>query len=79
MCAHPEGHPKGRVIAFLWAGVFVLAFIGAAVFQDDDPATDDGAGLGALAGIAGGILTVVYVVGSSVLNGRRERRDRDAW
>ena len=38
------------------AGAFVLAAVGA----DDDPGTNEGAGAGALAAIAGGLLTGVY-------------------
>jgi hypothetical protein len=71
--AQTAWHPRGRIIALIWVGVFVLAFVAAALFQDNDPATDDAAGFGVLAGIVGGALTLVYaLVGSSLARRRRE-------
>lgn len=64
-------HPSGRVIAIMWACLFVAAFVGAVVFQDDDPTTDDGAAWGALLAFVGGALTAVYVLGSEVVVRRR--------
>ena len=67
----PSHHPKGSIIAIIWCGLFVLGFIGAAVFHDNNPNTDDAAGWGALIGVAGTALTAVYVIGSIVGNGLR--------
>jgi hypothetical protein len=66
-------HPRGRVIAFIWIGVFIVGVIAAAVLQDDNPATDDAAAFGALAAVAGTILTGVYAVASLIIQAIRER------
>ena len=49
------------VIVCIWIVVLVGAFLLAAVAADDNPATDDAAGAGALAGIVGGLATAVYL------------------
>jgi tryptophan-rich sensory protein len=58
----PKWHPKKRAIAVIWVAVFGAAFAAATVFQDNDPNTDDGAGYGALAFIAGVFCTAMYIV-----------------
>jgi len=52
---------KAPVIVAIWVLVFAAAVVVAAVFQDDDPNTDDASGAGALAFIAGAVLTVAYL------------------
>ena len=66
-------HPRGRVVAYIWIAVFVVGVIAAAVLADDNPATDDAAGFGVLAAVAGTILTLAYVVASLLVQAVRER------
>jgi predicted RNA-binding Zn-ribbon protein involved in translation (DUF1610 family) len=47
-------------IVVIWGGVFTAAFVLAAFYADDNPDTDDASGAGALAAVAGTILTVLY-------------------
>jgi hypothetical protein len=61
-------HPRGTVIAYLWIGVFLVAFLGALYSLDDDPNTDEGAGAGALAFLVAGALTVAYLALAKRLN-----------
>lgn len=68
-----RSHPRARVIAFIWIGVFIVGVTAAAVLQDDNPATDDAAAFGALAAVAGTILTLVYVVASFIVQALKER------
>jgi hypothetical protein len=48
-------------VVLIWTFVFVAALVVAVVFADDDPATDEGAGAGALAFVVGGALTGTYL------------------
>jgi hypothetical protein len=63
-------HPRGDVIAYIWIGLFVAGFLVALFFQDDDPNTDEPAGVGALIFIAGTGLTVAYRAVGKRLNAR---------
>lgn len=66
-------HPRGRVVAYIWIGVFVAGVISVAVLADDNAATDDAAAIGVLAAVAGAILTGVYVVASLIFEALEER------
>ena len=54
-------HRTAIVLVSIWMLVFAAAFVLAAVYADDDPKTDEAAGFGALAGLVGIVLTVVYL------------------
>jgi hypothetical protein len=71
-------HPKKRVIAGIWIVVFGVAFGAAAIFQDNDPNTDEGAGFGALAFIVGTLGTVVYLVAGRLRHSRSGAKNPEA-
>jgi hypothetical protein len=54
----------------IWIAIFVAGLIGASIFQDNDPHTDDAAAWGALIFIAGTIVTVAYLALSPLFNSR---------
>jgi len=54
------------VITSIWVLVFAAAFVLASVYTDDDPKTDEASGFGALAGIVGILLTVLYLAVSRI-------------
>ena len=66
-------HPNMRTLGFIWAGVFAAGFVLAAVATAvaNDPQTDEAAGAGALAGVVGFGLTLVYLAVSLLLHPRR--------
>jgi hypothetical protein len=72
------GHPRGNVIAYIWIGVVLAGFLAAMFFQDDDPNTDDAAGVGVLIFIVGSVLTGAYLVLASRLRTRGAADDAPA-
>jgi hypothetical protein len=59
--AGPNRRRTALAIAAIWILVLVAAFVLVALFADDNPSTDEGAGAGALAAIVGALLTALYL------------------
>jgi hypothetical protein len=49
------------VLVLIWIAVFAIAFVLAVLLADDNPTTDDGAAFGALATVAGALLSGLYL------------------
>jgi hypothetical protein len=63
--------PNWHLIVAVWIGWFAVGVTLAAVFPDNNPRTDDAAGMGALVFVVGMAFTAIYFV-IGLLFGRKK-------